>query len=72
MHFDDSKIKVIGKSRTVPMPGFDHMRGFAEMLNTFRGADVHLPRGIFCFKTFEEANEWWLKTMTVKFREPQP
>ncbi len=61
--------KVVGRRIGSRKFGFQGMDGFAELLNNLRGVDVVRPRGIFRFRTFEEADAWWRESMTVRPRQ---
>ena len=65
----DGQGKVVGRRVGSGKFGFQRMEGFAELLNSLRGIDVVRPRGIFRFRTFEEADAWWQESMTVKPRQ---
>jgi len=67
-NFDDQG-KVVGRRVGSGKFGFQRIDGFAELLNELRGVDVLRPRGIFRFRTFEEADAWWQESMTVKPRQ---
>lgn len=71
--FDDQG-KVVGRRSGSRRFGFQRMDGFAELLNNLRGVDVVRPRGVFRFRTFEEADAWWQESTTVRPRpaERQP
>lgn len=65
--FDDQG-KVVGRRSGSRRFGFERMEGFAELLNDLRGVDIVRPRGVFRFRTFEEADAWWQERMTVRPR----
>ncbi len=71
--FDD-RGKVVGHRSGNRSFGFERMEGFAELLNGLRGVDVVRPRGVFRFRSYEEADAWWQERMTVRPRraERQP
>lgn len=59
-------MKIVGKT-------IRHKKGFSEELNKFfqlvvefRKDKVFIPRGIFRFKTFEEAEKWRHKMLRGK------
>ena len=66
--------KTVGRRTGRRAFGFNQMDGFAELLNKFRGVQVVRPRGVFRFRSFEEADAWWEESMTVLPRraEHQP
>jgi hypothetical protein len=50
------------------------MEGFAELLNGLRGVDIVRPRGVFRFRSYEEADAWWQERIKARPRraERQP
>lgn len=62
------KVRVVGRRTENREFGFERMEGFAELLNSLRGVDVIRPRGVFRFRTWEEADAWWEGSMTVRLR----
>ena len=65
----DHSGKVVGRRVGRRSFGFEQMDGFAELMNTLRGVDVLRPRGVFRFRSFEEADAWWLESMMAKPRQ---
>ena len=65
--FDDQG-KVVGRRSRGRRFGFERMEGFAELLNGLRGVDIVRPRGVFRFRSFEEADAWWQERMTARPR----
>ena len=57
-------MKIVGRRkdpRITPLsPEWD---GFMKLAETFRADKIFVPRGVYKFKTFREANEWSLKMM---------
>ncbi|MDA8344234.1 MAG: hypothetical protein M0Z66_01995 [Thermaerobacter sp.] len=66
--------KIVGRRVSRQSLGFWQMEGFAELLNDLRGVDIMRPRGVFRFRSFEEADAWWEESLTVRLQkaEPQP
>ncbi|MHB1653268.1 MAG: hypothetical protein ACYCVD_12435 [Desulfitobacteriaceae bacterium] len=60
--------KIVGKRKGVRPPGFEPLIGFLEMFNKLRGVEILRPRGVFKFKTFEEADKWWEENTKVKIK----
>jgi hypothetical protein len=63
--WDDVPGKVLGHR----MPGVVNLETAADFLRlgaTLGGGKVYRPRGVFRFTSHEEADAWWLKTMTIK------
>jgi len=60
-------MKIVGRRKdpkTTPLSAeWDEFVKLAEM---FRADQVFVPRGVYKFKTFEEANRWSLKMMLGK------
>jgi hypothetical protein len=50
-------VKVVGK-RKAPVDVLGQWDKFAEVASKLRENDVFVPRGVYRFKTFEEADEW--------------
>lgn len=70
----DRQGKVVGRRVSRRSFGFRQMEGFAELMNDLRGVEIVRPRGVFRFRSFEEADRWWEESMTVRSRKvgPQP
>lgn len=57
-------MKIVGKRKDPKVTPLSPEWGkFMELAQTFRADKVFVPRGVYKFKTFEEANEWSLKMM---------
>ena len=56
-------MKVIGKRKPYS-GGLAGMQGFFEMAIRLRGDQPFVPRGVYRFKTHEEADEWMIKMLT--------
>lgn len=59
--------KVVGR-RVVPMrANAADAYALQDLVNESGGrGKVSWPRGVFRFRTYEEADEWWIKTMIVR------
>lgn len=68
----DIQGKVVGRRTSRRSFGFLQMEGFAELLNDLRGVDIMRPRGVFRFRSFEEADAWWQESTTVRPRKAEP
>jgi len=55
-------IKTVGRQPT--RGGLEAASGFLEMIVALRGDKPFLPKGVYRFKSFEEADEWSLEMMT--------
>ena len=52
-------MKVIGKRKAPDGSSFiKHWDGFVELASTLKHDKLFVPRGIYRFKTFEDANKW--------------
>lgn len=65
-------MKIVGKIKR-------HKKGFSEDLNNFfhlilefRKDNIFIPKGVFRFKTFEEAEKWRHKMLRGRSPGPQP
>jgi hypothetical protein len=57
------QMKVVGRRKPYS-GGLAGLQGFLELGNRLRGDRPFLPRGVFKFKTYEEADEWTLRMLT--------
>ena len=55
--------KTVGRRRPYS-GGLAGLQGFFELCSRVRGDRPFLPKGVFRFKTHEEADEWTLKMLT--------
>lgn len=60
---DDISMKVVGR-KGQPKGGLAAMDGFFKMVIGLRGTKPFLPKGVYRFKSFEEADAWTLRMMT--------
>jgi hypothetical protein len=65
------KSKTVGRRKPYS-GGLAGLQGFLEMCNRLRGDRPFLPRGVFRFKSHEEADEWTLKMLTRPKAARQP
>ncbi len=56
-------MKVLGSRSQSRRPGFHHLARFLELLDRLRSVPVRHPRGVFRFRTFEEAQLASLRTL---------
>ncbi len=64
-------VKVVGRRKMreeAAQFGFEHLQGFLAAMNRLRAVDVVRPKGVYRFKSLEEANAWWQETATPRFR----
>jgi hypothetical protein len=56
-------MKILGKRKPFS-GGLEGMQGFFEMMIRLRGNQPFMPRGVYRFKTHEEADEWTRKMLS--------
>lgn len=61
-------MKVLGK-RKEPQPTRENMAAIQKLLLDLRGRRLFLPKGVYRFKTHEEADAWEMKMLTRPNRE---
>ncbi len=65
-------MKVVGRT-TKRRPGFSgELNGFLKLIGAFRRNGVFVPKGIYRFKTVEEAEQWRLTMLRGKRPGPRP
>ena len=64
-------MKKVGRRRSYS-GGLAGLQGFFEMCIRLRGGRPLFPRGVYRFKTHEEAEEWTLKMLTRAKADPRP
>jgi len=57
------RMKVVGRRRPYS-GGVAGLQGFMEMCSRLRGERPFFPRGVYRFRTYEEADEWTLRMLT--------
>jgi len=63
------RMRTVGRRQgAVPERGFGRLRRLLATLERLREFEVVRPRGVFRFRSFEEANEWWLQTAMPRRR----
>lgn len=55
------KIKIVGKRSGKIAPTLENATILIDTMRQLRGGRGICPRGVYRFKTFEEADEWMLK-----------
>jgi hypothetical protein len=58
---DEAKIKIAGKRSGGIAPTLENAETLLNTMRLLRGGRGICPRGVYRFKTFEEADEWMLK-----------
>jgi len=56
------RMKILGKRKPYS-GGLEAMQGFFEMMIRLRGNQPFMPRGVYRFKSHEEAAKWTLKML---------
>jgi hypothetical protein len=59
-------VKIVG-SRTVDAPPFADQRALVRTATALRGTPWLVPRGVYRFSSFEEADRWLTETMARTF-----
>ena len=62
----DPRTKVVGKRRAIA-PGEESLKvglGITKTALAIRKTPLEAPRGVFRFKTHEEADQWWTEILT--------
>ncbi len=62
-------MKTVG--RRLPPKGLEQADKLFKLVLELRGDKPFIPKGVYKFKTFEEAQEWSLKMMARKKPGPQ-
>lgn len=60
---DELPMKIFGR-KGKPKVNLETANGFLKLMRTLRGTRPFIPKGVFRFKTFEEADAWNLQMMT--------
>jgi hypothetical protein len=64
-------MKVLGKRKPYS-GGLEGMQSFFELCIRLRGDQPFIPRGVYRFKSYEDADQWTLKMLTrPKAARPQ-
>ena len=56
-------MKVVGR-RKDPSPTLENVRALQGLLRDLRGKNPFLPRGVYRFKSHQEADEWQMRMLT--------
>jgi hypothetical protein len=56
-------MKVVGQ-RKDPSPTLENVRALQQLLHELRGKHPFLPRGVYRFKSHQEADAWQMKMLT--------
>ena len=56
-------MRVVGR-RTEPLPTLENVRALQGLLRDLRGKHPFLPKGVYRFKSHEEADAWQMKMLT--------
>ena len=66
----DVPAKVVGRRRPAKA-GIENMAPLQETMMWLREGRASIPRGVWRFKSFEEADEWKMRMLTRKVRSTQ-
>jgi hypothetical protein len=66
----EQRTKIVGRRKPYS-GGLAGLQGFLELCARLRGDRPFLPRGVYRFKTYEEADEWTLKMLTRPLLAPK-
>ena len=58
-----SNMRVVGR-RKDPSPTLENVRALQQSLHVLRGKQPFLPRGVYRFKSHQEADAWQMKMLT--------
>ena len=62
-YMPEQRMKIVGRRKPYSR-GLAGLQGFFELCARLRGDRPFLPRGVYRFKTHEEADEWTLRMLT--------
>jgi len=63
-------IKVVGRRK--PASGPAAVEGFLRLVRDLRAGQPFIPRGVYRFRSFEEAQEWSMKMMARRSSHDRP
>ena len=63
VNIDDPATKVVGRRR---MPQYPSEYGLGLQSSLRKLARIHVPRGVFRFRSFEEADQWMMEHIAGK------
>ena len=63
MDEDELPMKVVGR-KGKPKVNLETANEFLHLMRTLRGNRPFIPKGVWRFKTFEEADAWTLRMIT--------
>jgi hypothetical protein len=58
-----AKVKIIGKRKKSSL-SFEDINNFLKAISALRGEKPFIPKGVYRFKTFEEAQDWTMDMIT--------
>jgi hypothetical protein len=64
------ELKVVGRRR--PASGAAAAEGILRLVRELREGQLFIPRGVYRFKSFEEAQEWSMKMMARRSNRERP
>ena len=67
------KMKIVGYRIANPNPSWQEANRWLKTIATLRNSKGICPKGVYRFKTFEEADEWMTKMLAIKTQSgPKP
>jgi len=66
------KIKIVGRRSGKTAPTLENANTLLKTMQQLRGGVGICPRGVYRFKTFEEADEWMIKMLAQSTRASRP
>lgn len=63
MDESELRVKVVGRKGR-PKVNLETANGFLHLMKTLRGNRPFIPKGVWRFKSFEEADAWTLRMIT--------
>jgi hypothetical protein len=63
-------LKVVGRRQ--PASGAAAAEGILRLVRELREGQLFIPRGVYRFKSFEEAQEWSMKMMARRSNRERP
>ena len=56
-------MRTVGR-RSEPRPTLENIRALQQLLHELRGKNPFLPRGVYRFKSHDEADAWEMRMLT--------
>jgi len=65
-------IKILGSRRQRPTPSWEEANRWLHTIAELRQGKGICPKGVYRFKTFEEADEWMNRMLALSSLETRP